>query len=63
MIVDILTETQYIDMYERTENKQIEAYNKYMENKDNMDFKNKRTQSKRESYHKCNKNKLDQETV
>jgi len=29
-IVDILTETQYIEMYERMRNKQIEAYNKYM---------------------------------
>ena len=30
-IVDILTETQYIDMYERMRNKQIETYSKYME--------------------------------
>ena len=28
-IVDILTETQYIDMYERIRNTQIETYNKY----------------------------------
>ena len=27
--VDILTETQYIEMYDRTKNKQIDAYNKY----------------------------------
>ena len=32
-IVDILSETQYIEMYERMRNKQIEAYNKYMETK------------------------------
>ena len=32
-LVDILTETQYIAMYERMRNKQIEAYNKYMDNK------------------------------
>ena len=31
--VDILTETQYIDMYERMRNKQIETYNKSMENR------------------------------
>ena len=30
-IVDILTETQYIELYERMRNKQIEAYNKYVE--------------------------------
>ena len=30
-IVDILTETQHIDMYERERNKRIEAFNKYME--------------------------------
>ena len=42
-IVDSLTETQYIEMYERMRNKQIEAYNKYMEKiKDDIDFKNKR---------------------
>ena len=29
--VDILTETQYIEMYERMRNKQIEACNTYME--------------------------------
>ena len=32
-IVAILPETQYIAMYERMRNKQIETYNKYMENK------------------------------
>ena len=30
-IVDISTETQYTNMYERTRNKQTEAYNEYME--------------------------------
>ena len=30
-IVDIVTETQYIEMYERMINKQIEAWNRYME--------------------------------
>ena len=30
-IVDILTETRYIDIYERMRNEQIEAYNEYME--------------------------------
>ena len=28
---DILTETQYIDMYERMRHEQTEAYKKYME--------------------------------
>jgi len=32
-IVDISTETQYVEMYERMRNKQIETYNKYMEKK------------------------------
>ena len=32
-IVDTLTEIQYIEMYERMRNKQIETYCKYMENK------------------------------
>ena len=32
-IVDILTETQYIEMYERMNNKQIETYNRNLENK------------------------------
>jgi len=64
-IVDILTETQYIEMYERIKINQIEAYNKYMEkHKYDIGFKNKRKQSKRKSYHKCkNRNKLHQETV
>ena len=64
-IVDILTETQYIDMYERIKIKQIEAYSKYMEkHKHDIEFKNKGSQSNRESYHKCkNKKKLHQETV
>ena len=30
-IVETLTETQYIDMYERMRSKQIEAYNNYLE--------------------------------
>ena len=30
-IVNILTEAQYIEIYDRIKNKQIEAYNKYME--------------------------------
>ena len=29
-IVDILTETQYIEMYERMKNNQIPTYNEYM---------------------------------
>ena len=42
-IVDILTETQRIDMYG---NKQIDAYNNHMEkHKYDIDFKNKRNQS------------------
>ena len=63
--VDALTETQYIDMYGRSKIKQIEAYNKCMEkHRYDIDFKNKRNQSKIESYHKCkNKNKLHQEAV
>ena len=53
-ILDILTETQYIEMYERVKHTQIDTYNKYMErHKYDIDFKNKRNQSKRESYHKC----------
>ena len=32
-IVDILTEAQYIEMYERMKFKQNETYNRYMENK------------------------------
>ena len=40
-IVDILTDAQYVDMYERMRNKQIEAYNKYMENKDDIECRNK----------------------
>ena len=63
-IRDILTETQYIEMYERIKNTQIEAYNKCMEkHKYDIDFKNKRNQSKIVSYHKCkNKTKVQQET-
>ena len=40
-------------------------HNKYMEkHRYDIDFKNKRNQSKRESYHKCkNKGRLHQETV
>jgi hypothetical protein len=62
--VDISTETQYIEMYERIKNKQIDAYNKYMEKqKDDIDFENK-NQSKREAYHKHKaRNKSHQETV
>ena len=42
-IVDILTGTQYIEIYERMRNKQNETYNKYMDKiKDDIDFKNKR---------------------
>ena len=64
-IVDSLTETRYIEMYEGMKNKQIEAYNKYMEKHEyNIALKNKRNQSKRESYHKCkNKNKLHRGAV
>ena len=31
-IADILTETQYIEIYERMRNKQIETFNEYGEN-------------------------------
>ena len=41
-IVDILTETQYMEMYERMRHKQIETYDKYVENKDDIEFRNKR---------------------
>ena len=41
-IVDLLTETQCIEMYERMRNKQIEAYSKYMENKDDIEFRTKK---------------------
>ena len=42
-VVDILTKTQYIDMYERMKNKQIEAYKKYMEKHEyDIDFKEKK---------------------
>jgi len=44
-IVDILTDTQYIEMYERMKNKQIEAYNKYMENKDDIECRSKRKEN------------------
>ena len=37
-IVDILTETQYIEMYERMRKKQIQTYNKYGKVKDDIDF-------------------------
>ena len=46
-------------MYERIQNKQTDAYNKYMQkHKDDIGFKNKRNQSNIESYHKC-KDKLN----
>ena len=52
-------------MYERIKSKQTDAYNKYMQkHKDDIDFKSKRNQSKRDSYHKCkDKHKLQQEFV
>jgi len=64
-LVDILLEAQYIEVYERIKLKQNHTYNKYMEkHKDDIGFKNKRNQSKRESYHKSeNKHKLDNEAV
>ena len=46
-IVDILTETQYIDMYERIKNKQIDAYYNYMEKQKNDIDLNQRNQSNR----------------
>ena len=51
-ILDILTETQYIEMYERMRNKQIEAYNKCVENKDNIEFRNRRQEINNEHYQK-----------
>ena len=51
-IADILTETQYIDMYGRMKNKQIEAYNKYMENEDDIGFRNRRKEINNEHYQK-----------
>ena len=59
--VDILMKAQYIGMYERIECK----HNQTMEtHKVDIEFKNRRNQSKREAYHKSkNKNKLDNEQV
>ena len=51
-IVDILTEAQYIDMYERMRNTQIEAYNKSMENKDGIEFRNRRKEINNKHYQK-----------
>ena len=58
-------ETQFIEMYERIKLKQNQTCNKYVEkHKGDIEFKHKRNQSKRESYHKSkNKHKLDNETV
>ena len=65
VLINRIHKCKFVDMYGRSKIKQIEAYNKYMEkHRYDIDFKNKRNQSKRESYHKCkNNNKLHQEAV
>ena len=52
-------------MYERIKLKQNQTYDKYMaKHKDEVEFKNTRNQSNRESYHKSkNKHTLNNETV
>ena len=63
--VDIFMQAQCVDMYERIKLKQNRIYNKYMEkHEDDIEFKNKRNQSKREAYHKSkSKYSLGNETV
>ena len=39
-------------MYERMRNKQIEAYNKYMETKNDIEFNNKRQEVNNRHYRK-----------
>ena len=39
-------------MYERMRNKPIEAYNRYMENKDDIGFRNKRKEINNKHYQK-----------
>ena len=61
-IVDTLTKTQYIEMYERMKNKQIETYDKYMGKiKDDIDFKNKRKERHNKYYRKRMANKQQAE--
>ena len=51
-IVEILTEIQYIEMYERMKSKQIDSYNEYMENKDDIEFRNRRQEINEKHYQK-----------
>ena len=51
-IVAILTEAQCVDMYERMKNKQTEAYNTYMDNKGDIEFRNRREELNSKHYQK-----------